>query len=293
MEPRRSSEAGAPSGGGARRGASAREALDSALVALQAARVDTPRLDAEVLLAHALGVDRTALWLDPDREVAGDAARWFRDAIRRRTVDRMPVAYLVGRKGFRRLELEVDPRVLVPRPETEHLVEALLDLPRGARVHDVGTGSGAIALALKDERPDLVVSASDVSEDALAVARANAARLGLDVAFQQADLLAGVDPDLDAVVSNPPYVAEDDRLLMQPEVLRHEPELALFAGAEGLRAIRPLVTQSAATRASVLALEIGYDQGPVVRGLVAAAGFPDVEVRRDLAGHDRVVVGRR
>jgi release factor glutamine methyltransferase len=278
---------------GPRRGTSVREALDSALVALQAARVDTPRLDAEVLLAHALGVERTTLWLDPDREVAGDAGRWFRDAIRRRTVERTPVAYLVGRKGFRRLELEVDPRVLVPRPETEHLVEALLDLPQGARVHDVGTGSGAIALALKDERPDLVVSASDVSEDALAVARANAQRLGLDVTFQQADLLAGVDPDLDAVASNPPYVAEDFRVVMEPDVLRHEPEIALFAGAEGLKAIRPLVTQAAATRATVLAMEIGHDQGPAVRGLVAAAGFPDVEVLPDLGGRDRVVVGRR
>src|SRR6201996_4476154 len=174
-------------------GPGVREALDSALVALQAAQVDTPRLDAEILLGHALGVDRTALWLDPDREVTGDAARWFRDAVRRRTVERVPVAYLVGHKGFRHLDLEVDRRVLVPRPETEHLVEALLDLPAGTRVHDVGTGSGAIALALKDERPDLVVSASDVSADALAVARANAQRLGLDVAFSTADLLQGID----------------------------------------------------------------------------------------------------
>src|SRR4051794_41332974 len=157
-------------------GVGVREALDSALVALNGARVDTPRLDAEILLGHALGVDRTALWLDPDREVTGEAARWFRDAIRRRTVERVPVAYLVGHKGFRHLDLEVDQRVLVPRPETEHLVEALLDLPLGARVHDVGTGSGAVALALKHERPDLRVSASDVSPDALAVARTNAAR---------------------------------------------------------------------------------------------------------------------
>ena len=167
-------------------GTGVREALDSALVALNAAKVDSPRLDAEVLLAHALGVDRTALWLDPDREVSGDAARWFRDAIRRRTVERVPVAYLVGHKGFRHLDLAVDARVLVPRPETEHLVEALLELPPGARVHDVGTGTGAIALALKDERPDLRVSASDVSPDALAVARANGARLGLDVTFARA-----------------------------------------------------------------------------------------------------------
>jgi release factor glutamine methyltransferase len=274
-------------------GVSVRDALDSALVALQAARVDSPRLDAEVLLAHALGVDRAALWLDPDRQVTGAAARWFRDAIRRRTIERVPVAYLVGRKGFRRLDLDVDPRVLVPRPETEHLVEALLDLPRGARVHDVGTGSGAVALALKDERPDLVVSASDVSQDALDVARANARRLRLDVAFSHADLLVGVDRHLDAIASNPPYVAEDYRAVMAPDVLRHEPHLALFAGAEGLNVIRPLVTQAAATTAHVLALEVGAGQAPAVRALVAAAGFPEVEVVSDLAGIERVVIGRR
>jgi release factor glutamine methyltransferase len=274
-------------------GPGVREALDSALIALQEAKVDSPRLDAEVLLAHALGVERTTLWLDPDREVTGDAARWFRDAIRRRTVERVPVAYLVGRKGFRHLDLAVDPRVLVPRPETEHLVEALLELPSGARVHDVGTGSGAIALALKDERPDLRVSASDVSPDALAVARGNAERLGLDVAFSQGDLLDGVDPQLDVVVSNPPYVEDTQRPFLAPEVVQHEPGLALFAGADGLRTIRPLVTQAAATDAYMLAMEVGAGQAPAVRALVAAAGFPEVSTVTDLAGHERVVVGRR
>jgi release factor glutamine methyltransferase len=274
-------------------GPGVREALDSALVALNAAKVDTPRLDAEVLLGHALGVDRTTLWLDPDREVTGDAARWFRDAIRRRTVERVPVAYLVGHKGFRHLDLHVDARVLVPRPETEHLVDALLDLPSDARVHDVGTGSGAIALALKHERPDLRVSASDVSPDALAVARANAQRLGLDVAFSQGDLLDGVDRHVDVVVSNPPYVQDGDRASMAPEVVKHEPGLALFAGADGLRTIRPLVTQAAATDAHLLALEVGAGQAPAVRALVAAAGFPEVDTVTDLAGHERVVLGRR
>jgi release factor glutamine methyltransferase len=274
-------------------GPGVREALDSALVALKAAKVDSPQLDAEVLLGHALGVDRTTLWLDPDREVTGDAARWFRDAIRRRTVERVPVAYLTGHKGFRHLDLQVDARVLVPRPETEHLVEALLDLPQGARVHDVGTGSGAIALALKDERRDLRVSASDVSPDALAVARGNSARLGLDVTFTQGDLLDGVDPHVDAIVSNPPYVQDGDRASMAPEVVRHEPGLALFAGADGLRTIRPLLTQAAATDAELIALEVGAGQAPAVRALVAAAGFPEVETVTDLAGHERVVLGRR
>ncbi|WP_051222636.1 peptide chain release factor N(5)-glutamine methyltransferase [Conexibacter woesei] len=274
-------------------GPGVREALDSALVALQAAGVDSPRLDAEVLLAHALGVERTTLWLDPDREVTGDAARWFRDAIRRRTVERVPVAYLVERKGFRHLDLHVDPRVLVPRPETEHLVEALLDLPSGSRVHDVGTGSGAIALALKDERPDFRVSASDVSPDALAVARGNAERLGLDVTFTQGDLLDGVDPHVDVVVSNPPYVEETQRRFLAPEVVAHEPALALFAGNDGLRTIRPLVTQAAGTDAYMLAMEVGAGQAPAVRALVAAAGFPEVSTVTDLAGHERVVVGQR
>src|SRR3954471_23726876 len=250
-------------------GPGVREALDSALGALTAAGVDTPRLDAEVLLGHALGVDRTTLWLDPDREVTGPPARWFRDAIRRRTVERVPVAYLVGHKGFRHLDLEVDQRVLVPSPETEHLVDALLDLPQGARVHDVGTGSGAIALALKDERPDLRVFATDVSPDALAVARANAARLGLDVTFAQGDLLAGVEAD--AVVATPPYVGEDEPVM--PEVARYEPREAVFAAGDGLAVIRRLV----AAPVAFMALEPGAGQADAVEALLGAAGFAAVE----------------
>lgn len=273
-------------------GVPVREALDSAVIAISAAGSDTPRLDAELLLADALGVDRAALVMDPAREVAGPAARAFRDLVRRRSAGREPVAYLLGTKGFRHLELEVDRRVLVPRPETELLVEAALDLPGGARVLDVGTGSGAVALALKQERPDLDVTGSDVSDDALDVARANARRLGLTVSFTRADLLEGA-PEADAILSNPPYVAEADRALLAPEVTRHEPELALFAGADGLDVVRRLAAQAGASPARFVAVEIGSGQAPAVAALLHGAGFSATEARRDLAGIERVVIGRR
>jgi release factor glutamine methyltransferase len=271
------------------RGVPVREALDSAVVALQAAGVDTPRLDAEVLLAHALGVDRARLMLDRDRPVEGPAVRAFQDAVRRRAVTREPVSYITGVKGFRRIDVHVDARVLIPRPETETLVEAALDLPPGARVVDVGTGSGAVALALADERPDLEVVATDTSADALAVARANAARLGLDVRFVEGDLLAGVHAD--AVVSNPPYV--EDSATLAPEIARHEPAAALYAGADGLQVIRRLVAATSSSPARFLALEVGMGQAADVGDVLRAAGFGEVHTRRDLAGIERVVVGQR
>jgi release factor glutamine methyltransferase len=273
------------------RGASVGEALDSAVIAIGAAGCDTPRLDAEVLLADALGVDRAVLFTDPGREVAGPAVRAFQGAVRRRSAGREPVAYIVGRRGFRHIELEIDARVLVPRPETELLVEVGLELHRGARVADVGTGSGAVALALKHERPDLDVVATDVSAGALEVARANAARLGLELTFHEGDLLAGVGK-VDGVLSNPPYVAEAQRATLAPEITRHEPAGALFAGADGLAVIRRLVPAAAAV-APLLALEVGAGQAPAVAGLMQAAGFALVRTRRDLAGIERVVVGRR
>jgi release factor glutamine methyltransferase len=256
-----------------------RDALDSALIALTASGCDTPRLDAEVLLAAALGVDRAALIADPERGVEPEP---FREYVRRRT-QREPVAYILGRRGFRWLELEVDPRVLVPRPETEHVVEAALGLPSGARVVDVGTGSGAIALALADERPDLRVVATESSPGALAVARANGARLGLAVEWLLGDLLEPVRGSVDAVVSNPPYVADGERLA--PE-LSYEPREALYGGPDGLEVLRRLV---GATRdVPFVAFEVGHGQAAEVASMLDTG-----EVIRDLAGIERVVVARR
>jgi release factor glutamine methyltransferase len=273
-------------------GVTVRDALDSAVIAIGAAGSDTPRLDAELLLAEALGVDRAALFSEPGREVVGPAVRAFQDAVRRRSVRREPVAYILGSKGFRHIDLHVDARVLVPRPETELLVEVGLELPAGARVVDVGTGSGAVALALKDERPDLDVVATDSSADALAVARSNAAALGLDVELREGDLLAGVVA-CDAVVSNPPYVGEDERAALEPEIVRHEPPGALFAGRDGLDVIRRLVPAALGAGAALLAIEVGAGQATAVAALLERAGFGDVHVRADLAGIERVVVGRR
>ena len=251
--------------------------LETASARLAGAGCDTPRLDAELLLAHALGVDRTRLLID-DFEVPDS----FDELVERRA-DREPVAYILGYKDFRRIRLAVDRRVLIPRPETELLVEAALTLPDGSRVADVGTGSGAVALALKDERPDLEVTGLDISEDALDVARENAARLGLEVRFAHADLLD--DGEYNAVLANLPYVPSGVEL--QPEIARYEPGQALFAGPDGLDVIRRLAAR--VDEMPFVALEVGAGQAPAVAGLLDRP----TEALCDLAGHERVVVGRR
>jgi release factor glutamine methyltransferase len=254
---------------------------------LDEAGCDTPRLDAELLLAETLGFGRERLVLDRDRALSPREAERFEGMLARRAA-REPVAYILGRRDFRRLTLAVDRRVLIPRPETELLVELGLELPAGACVVDVGTGSGAVALALKHERPDLVVRGTDVSPEALEVAGGNAAALGLEVRFEVADLLdwrAG-----EAVLANLPYVR--DAVDLAPEIASFEPPGALFAGADGLDLVRRLIAGAASERPPILALEISPEQAGEVESLMASTGFDAVEVRRDLAGLDRVVVGR-
>jgi release factor glutamine methyltransferase len=269
--------------------ASVGAALRDATARLHASS-DTPRLDAELLLAEVRGGGRERLILDRDLPLDRALLDRFAALLARRQA-REPIAYILGRREFRYLTLSVDRRVLIPRPETELLVEAGLELARGACVLDVGTGSGAVALALKHERPDLDVAGIDISPDAVTVARANATRLSLDVSFRVGDLLG--DTHVDAVLANLPYVP--DGAVLIDDVARYEPARALRGGADGLDPIRRLTGTIAARppagRPALLALEIGADQGKGVAALVAGAGYGTVHVQTDLAGLDRLVVG--
>ena len=273
------------------------EALAAASDALAAAGVDTPRLDAELLLAEATGRARSSLIANGDAGVEPEVARKFGAFVRRR-LRREPVAYIVGRKAFRRIELEVDRRVLIPRPETELLVEAAVER-RPRSVLDVGTGSGAVALAVADELGDVAVSGTDVSAPAIEVARANAARLALDerVTFSIGDLVAHTankspnPPEWDLVLANLPYVKDKDWQTLQPEIRLYEPKEAILGGPDGLDAIRDLL--AAPPDCHAIALEVGQGQATTVERLVNDAGFARTEVRRDLAGIDRAVIGRR
>jgi release factor glutamine methyltransferase len=263
---------------------------------------ENARLDAELLLAGVLGVRRLDLYLQHDRPLTPEELERFRACVRRR-LRHEPLQYILGRAAFRQLELAVDPRVLIPRPETEVLVGAVLawaaGRPAGGSVLDMGTGSGAIALSLAAEGRFERVVASDVSAGALAVARANASHAGLQqrVEFRQGDLFAALRGEaFDAVVSNPPYVAEHERQGLQPEVRDHEPADALFAGSDGLSVIGELVRQAPAhvLPGGLLALEIGLGQDARVLALVEATGaFCRARVLPDLTGRPRIVLAER
>lgn len=253
-------------------------------------------LDAEILVATVLGIDRARLAANPDRALAAEELFALESLVRRR-LDGEPVAYLTGRREFWSLDLEVTPDVLVPRPETELLVEralaAIAGLPTPA-VLDLGTGSGAVAIAIASERRDAAVTATDRSPSALAVARRNAARLApANLGFFEGDWYAPITGmHFEAIVSNPPYVAAGDAAL---EALAKEPRLALIAGPDGLDALRAIVAGAAGHLApgGRLLLEHGAAQGAAVRGLLAGAGFGAVATFRDLAGHERVTEGER
>ncbi len=265
--------------------------------------VDSPRVDAEVLLAHVLGLPRIELYANFDRPMDPDDLDHYRALIKRR-LGGEPVAYLTGSRGFWSIDLKTDQRALIPRPETEHVVEAALDFldedDVEATVVDVGTGTGAIALSLADERPNIRVVATEIDPDTAQLAGENVEYLkaGDRVEVVVGDLFDAVPDDAlpaDLIVSNPPYVAESERDDVMREVHENEPHEALYAGEDGLDVIRRLVPAAIERLrdGGQLIIEIGYRQGDAVRELFEDAGFTGVEVRQDYADHDRVVLGTK
>ena len=268
-----------------------RDLLVAATEELERAGVPSPRVDAEWLLAHALGVSRTQLYANGD-DAPADRERLFRELVARRAT-REPLAYVLGEWGFRRLTLKVDPRVLIPRPETEALVERCLELVADLaepRVLDIGVGSGAIALAIADEHPGARVTATDSSSTALAAAAENVARTGLRVDIVEGELFAGLEGPFDLVVSNPPYVAPADVAALPPEVAEHEPRAALIeSGAT------EAIAENALTRLAPggsLALEVADGKAGAVADLLRRLGYEQVTIGKDLAERERVVDGR-
>jgi release factor glutamine methyltransferase len=280
-----------------------KEAITAATVRLRASGSSSPRLDAELLLAEALGLQREALYAESDRLLAADERARFEGYIQRREAHE-PVAYIRGRKAFRTIELQVDRSTLIPRPETETLVEVALArlAASGAqqpRVLDIGTGSGAVALALATEYPTARVVATELDDKALEMARLNATRLGLSdrVEFVHGDLYDGlpVGARFDVIVSNPPYVAAGELQELEPAVRDYEPRLALLGGESGLDFYERIVPAAPMylVPGGLLAVEITPHRCTEVQKLLAATGrFEDITVIRDLGGTSRVVAGR-
>jgi release factor glutamine methyltransferase len=271
-----------------------RDLLSSAAEELELAGCPSPRVDAEWLLAHTLGVTRTELYADGDHPLTAARKQSFRELVARRA-EREPLAYVLGEWGFRRLTLSVDSRVLIPRPETESLVERCLELLDGLLepwVLDIGVGSGAIALAIADEHPGARVVATDSSPGALAVADENRRRAGLtgQIELVSGELFAGLEGPFDLVVSNPPYVAPEEVDGLDPEVARHEPREALVAcGATEAIAGQ---ARSRLIPGGSLVLETGDGKAGSVAQLLMGLGYEQVSIGNDLAGRERVVDGR-
>jgi release factor glutamine methyltransferase len=270
-----------------------RELLASGTAELERAGVPSPGVDTEWLLAHALGIGRTDLYANSD-EAADDREQVFRELVARRAT-REPLAYVLGEWGFRRLTLRVDPRVLIPRPETEVVVERCLELladEAAPRVLDIGVGSGAIALAIVDEHPGARVVATDNSSGALAVAEENRARAGLALRVElvRGELFAGLEGPFDLIVSNPPYVRPEEVGGLEPEVACFEPREALIA-----HGVTEAIVEQALPRLAPgarLVLETGDGDARDVAALLAGLGYDDVWIGEDLAGRERVVDGR-
>jgi release factor glutamine methyltransferase len=256
--------------------------------------VDSPRLDAEHLLGKALGLSRVELYMHHDRPLSGQEREAFRELVRRRG-EREPLAYVLGEWDFRRLTLKVDRRALVPRPETEIVVDRVLALLRGKErpdVLDVGVGTGAIALAIADEHPGANVLATDVSAAALELARENATRLGVDVQFRVADLEDGLGLEAyDLIVSNPPYVAPEEIDALEPEIRDWEPRVALV-GTTQTRLVAEHARR-ALRRGGYVVLEVAEQRAEDAATLLDELGYSDVRTTHDLAGRLRVVEGRR
>jgi release factor glutamine methyltransferase len=259
--------------------------------------IESARLDAELLATRAFSRSRVELYTHYDQPLDEPELAGYRALVQRRLAGES-VAYILGHKEFWSIDFEVDARVLVPRPDTETLVEQALEilakLDRPARIADIGTGSGAIAISLKKERPGDEVFAVDASPDALAVAQANAARLNLPVAFLQGDLVSPLEGRFDLIVSNPPYIPSKEIDTLSSEV-RNEPRMALDGGADGLDLVRRLVASAVALLADAgwLAMEIGAGQAESAMNVLRDAGYLDVGSRRDLASIERVVFGKR
>ena len=303
-----------------------KQALTSALDRLEAAEVGSPRLNAEVLLMFVLGVHRAYLYAHPERELTPEEEARYDEVLAQRSTG-IPSQYITGHQEFWGLDFVVSPAVLIPRPETEHLVETVLELARGLphpKIVDVGTGSGAIALALAHELRSAEMYAVDLSADALEIAEANASRLQLDgrVKFAQCDVLMPIQnqvvipsevnlpkadersrgtpivagfSDFDFVVSNPPYVGFDEADKVQKSVRDFEPKMAVFAGERGLDIIGPLIEQAhrALKPGGWLAMEIGYSMRDAVVNLLNPTLWEDVRVVPDLQGIPRVIAGRK
>ena len=288
-----------------------RSALRHAIVELERNHVASPELNAELILMHAIGRDKAWIYAHPEQELGGSEQQQFSSLLARRASG-VPLQHLTGRQEFWGLEFEVTPDVLIPRPETEHVIDAALavlrvtesaDAPRrreNFQIADVGTGSGCIAIALAKELPAARIIATDISAAALKVARRNAERhqVAPRIDFEECNLMGALlhqSPLLDLVVSNPPYIGRHEAATLQREVREHEPELALYGGATGTELYAPLIEQAAKLLkpGGALVLELGHNSGEDVRRLLTVGQWCGVELTSDLAGIPRVISARR